>query len=311
MRHISTKKISSIFNISQRGVIKKASRESWQSVPRKGRGGGHEWLIDSMPEKTREQILLAISKEEALIIAEHLKEPEYVGKKEFFPMSSKQEEKAKAKADLLYHYKEWMLKHGKSIEARNEFIASYHNGLLPSIYNVIGKTSWKSIERWKNQMKRGNLTHLADKRGTNASARVFSPEHEEILTRLALHPNAPCFSQVNRAAQGLFKANGLYPISEATVRRFFNKWVNKNFGTWTYTRHGKKAWNDLCAFAIERDYSLISVGDIAVADGHRLNFEIINPETGKPKRMEVVLWYDMASNFPLGGIFSLLKTHNP
>ena len=38
---------------SRSSVIRRARREGWQSRPRAGRGGGHEWLVSSMPEKTR------------------------------------------------------------------------------------------------------------------------------------------------------------------------------------------------------------------------------------------------------------------
>lgn len=37
----------------RRIVLSRARREGWQSRPRAGRGGGHEWLVSSMPEKTR------------------------------------------------------------------------------------------------------------------------------------------------------------------------------------------------------------------------------------------------------------------
>lgn len=37
----------------RRIVLSRARREGWQSRPRAGRGGGHEWLVSSMPERTR------------------------------------------------------------------------------------------------------------------------------------------------------------------------------------------------------------------------------------------------------------------
>lgn len=39
---------------------------------------------------------------------------------------------------------------------------------------------------------------------------------------------------------------------------------------------------------------------MVIADGHTLNFETLNPATGKPMRMTIVLFYDGASNCPLG-----------
>jgi putative transposase len=44
----------------------------------------------------------------------------------------------------------------------------------------------------------------------------------------------------------------------------------------------------------------LKVGDVFVADGHKLAFDIINPETGKPQRMLLILIIDWASRYPVG-----------
>jgi len=67
-----------------------------------------------------------------------------------------------------------------------------------------------------------------------------------------------------------------------------------------FLREGAKAYNDKCAYFLTRDYSDIGVGEVLVADGHVLNFEILNPWTGKQKRMELNIWQDFASEMPLG-----------
>ena len=52
----------------------------------------------------------------------------------------------------------------------------------------------------------------------------------------------------------------------------------------------------------------MNVGDVLVADGHVLNFEIKSPWTGKVKRMALILFYDMASNLPCG--WEILPSEN-
>jgi putative transposase len=74
------------------------------------------------------------------------------------------------------------------------------------------------------------------------------------------------------------------------------------------SREGSKAFNDKILPYIKRDYDKIEVGDILIADGHILDFEIINPITGKPKRMMLVLFFDMKSSMPLG--FEIMPTEN-
>jgi len=85
-----------------------------------------------------------------------------------------------------------------------------------------------------------------------------------------------------------------------TYRRWLESWISYNHDIWTFIREGAKAWNDKCAYAITRDINLLNVGDVIVADGHKLDFEIVNPWTGKACRMILVLWYDMKSSYPLG-----------
>lgn len=51
---------------------------------------------------------------------------------------------------------------------------------------------------------------------------------------------------------------------------------------------------------IEIDISKIEVGNILVADGHVLNFQVINPFTGKPTRATLVGFLDWKSPVLVG-----------
>jgi len=52
---------------------------------------------------------------------------------------------------------------------------------------------------------------------------------------------------------------------------------------------GMKAYHDKVEPYIERDISKIEVGDVTIADGHVLNFQVISPFTGKPMRASQVV----------------------
>ena len=56
----STQELIGLLSITQQAVVKRARREEWRSVPRKGRGGGKLWLVESMPAATRDQIASAL-----------------------------------------------------------------------------------------------------------------------------------------------------------------------------------------------------------------------------------------------------------
>lgn len=50
----TTKELAALLRVeAHTSIVRRARREGWMSRPRKGRGGGSEWLLDSMPEETR------------------------------------------------------------------------------------------------------------------------------------------------------------------------------------------------------------------------------------------------------------------
>jgi len=217
---------------------------------------------------------------------------------------------ALARADLTRLYTEALAKASRKGPAKNEFLAAYRAGVWPKIKDILGDSvSVQSLERWKLKLRRtGSALALADTRGGVRVEPVLTVAHQTIITALVRHPNQPNIAEVCREAIKAFRPAGLPACSEITIRRFIEKWISENYGEFVYARKGKKAWVDECCPYIVRDYSKIQVGDIMVADGHVLNFEILDPETGKGARMELVLWYDMASSYPLG--WEILPTEN-
>jgi len=49
-----------------------------------------------------------------------------------------------------------------------------------------------------------------------------------------------------------------------------------------------------------RDDSTLEVGQVWVADGHTLSFDILNPQTGRAQRMTMIMVMDWASRYPVG-----------
>jgi putative transposase len=198
---------------------------------------------------------------------------------------------------------------GERLSAREQFALAYNSGKShPLIYSVLGPVSWQTLDHW---LKAGDDALLAgDRRGSwKRGCRLLTHEQQEVLLRCALNPNKPRISEAIRLARAVMESRGIQNgHSERTYRRFLIDWRERNRHLWTFTREGKSAWNDDCCLSIERDYDAIDVGDVIVADGHTLNFEILSPWTGKPKRMTLILWYDMKSNFPLG--WEIMPTEN-
>jgi putative transposase len=307
----TTRELMGIFGLATaKSVIGRATRENWQSRPRQGRGGGHEWLTASMPEDTRLSIRHHF---ERLAVAEakSTKKPALVS----LPVNpddldEKRLAKASMKADLLRLYQSWMRQRGRSEHQKELFITAYIAGTWPDILRVVGPTSWKSIERWKIRTERTKSALVnVDLRGlAHRGKTLLTDAHTTIILGHILDPNAPKLSEMVRQIQARCEAKGLHAPSYATIGRFQDRYFRECYDEWIYFREGKKALTDKASISILRDWSLVAVGDVVVADGHILNFETIHPQTGKPKRMTLLLFYDGASNMPLG--WEIMPTEN-
>lgn len=298
--------LAGLLGISDRSVRDRAKREGWQARSARVRGGGNEWLIASMPEDTA----IAIRSAELREIATAEQDYAPVPVNELSPMDAERRAKALARSDLVRMYMGWLRKHGTTVQARADFMAAYEGGAWPELLQKVGKTSWKTLERWKVQQRRaGDLMAIADKRGlAHRGKSLLTERHRQIILGKALHINNPSISYVCNQVPALCMAEGLHVPSPATIRRFLSQYMGDCYAEWTFVREGKKAWNDKAAIWFERNWGLVEVGDILIADGHTLNFETTNPDTGKPCRMTMVLWYDGASNYPLG--WELMPTEN-
>lgn len=301
----STKEIANFCNRTPQWVTKKANEESWKVYEKKGLGGGRFWLFDSISEKIKNIIRMAELKNVPAVCeapTAPIEEPKI--------LSTRKKEHALLKADLLRLYMEYQESHGKTVESKEKFIALYNNRVYPEIFAQVGIVSWKTLERWKNKKNKSNdYLCLADKRGlAHVGKSVLTEAHKAIILGQVLNPNAPLIGQVVRKVESRCQTEGLYVPSEATIRRFISTYMSECYDEFVLFREGKKAWNDKCCISILRDWSLVQVGDVIIADGHTLNFETINPETGKPKRMTLLLFFDGASNHPLG--WEIMATEN-
>ena len=195
---------------------------------------------------------------------------------------------------------------GEVLRAKKRFIRDFNQGEFgpcPDLFKQTGKLTFQTLERWLSKYKAAkDPLALADNRGKHRKGQsCMTPEQARILTAIALSPNRPKMSEVVRMAQARMRFEGIEaPQSDKTFLNFLNEFKKSNFDTWTFFRHGQKTLNDTCLPHIERDWDRVEVGDILIADGHILDFEILNPFTGKPKRMMWVVWFDGRSGMPLG-----------
>lgn len=298
---------------TERSIARIADRDNWSFYWETVRGGSRKmYRAHMLPDQVKKAIL---EQEEirAIVPSSHNHSMT------IHPGQNKacavQEDKANYKAALVRLYMQEIAAAGwgHKEQARENFMAGYNSGAAyPDLYRELGVVSCKTIESWKIKLKKscGNTLQLADRRGKKKGKRSICPTQAAIILAMVRQPKGKSLpkSEIIRLSKDVMQTRGIDTLSEATYRRFLDDWIAVNYDEWIWWREGDKGLNDKCLYWTERDYDMIEVGDIVVADGHILNFLVMNPWTGKAQRMMLVLFFDMKSSMPLG--WEIMPTEN-
>lgn len=218
-------------------------------------------------------------------------------------------QKAAVKADLVRAYveaKEKARRAGKSVvAAADAFTAAYNAGLiLTNAHQALGDKSRQTLERWTKTLRDSDYdcTALAETYGKaqRGQTKVTQAEAELLLQILLDQRRFAVGTAINLTKITLGQRGLKSPSSPATLRRFAARFKQTNYDTWTLARGGEKELNDKVLPYIVRDAARLEVGDVLIADGHRLNAKVINPFTGKPCRPALIAWQDWASRDLVG-----------
>lgn len=219
-------------------------------------------------------------------------------------ISDKGKKIALARFELLRAWKTARSNNGSITKATDDFLQMYNTGLsLPGLFEKLGKVTRGTLYRWDEAIEDSSdwtllvpAYHL-----TEASTPRLNPLEEEVFMRFLLSPNKIRTGTAIRLTKYALQQRGYKTDkSSMTFRRFAEDYIHKNFDTYILMREGQKALKDKVSPYIKRDASLLEVGDAVVADGHRLNFRVINPFTGKPCRATLVIGVDWKSWHPAG-----------
>ena len=215
------------------------------------------------------------------------------------PISSQSLRIANLRFALIQAFNEEASKnHRPRKEIINSFLTRYHAGLLlPDIHSELKKIKRSTLYNWLQLYDQGGVDALVPQwRGSQAEP-IAPAEKQFLLTKL-LDQNKPTIGDsINKCK---FLLGDESPSSPSKLRRFVNDFRRNNYDLWVLEREGEKALNDKCVPYAEREWRDLAVGEAVVADGHKLNFQVINPFTGKPTRAMMVLFWDWKSAYPLG-----------
>lgn len=220
----------------------------------------------------------------------------------FIPEKSKKI--ALARLDLLNQWKEFRRKSDNKLQADYDFV-SLHNTSNSHLFEILGKISRGTLHRWKNIINETeDYTKLIPQyryAKVNEYRTCLTDEEIKIFMSLLLHPNRLCIGKAIALTKYKLKEQGQsYIPADITFRKYANWFKKNNYDKWVLARDGEKALSDKVEPYIKRDASLLEVGDILVADGHKLAFQVINPFTGKPTRATLVGFIDWKSTALVG-----------
>ena len=216
----------------------------------------------------------------------------------------KAKQNALAKLDLIRKWQEFRRKAVNKLQADYDFV-KLHNSSNSYLFSVLGKISRGSLHRWKASLDgTEDYTRLIPNYkyvSVNEYRTCLTDEEIKIFMSLLLHPNRICIGKAIALTKYKLKEQGQSFIpADITFRRYAKWFKDNNYDKWVLARDGEKALSDKVEPYIKRDASLLDVGDILVADGHKLAFQVINPFTGKPCRATLVGFLDWKSTALVG-----------
>lgn len=211
---------------------------------------------------------------------------------------------ALARLDVVHKWLEFRKQSQNKLQADYDFV-NLHNTSNSHLFEVLGTISRGTLHRWKNFINETeDYTKLIPQykyAKVDEYRTILTDEEIKIFTGLLLHPNRMCIGKAIALTKYKLKEQcQSYIPADITFRKYANWFKKNNYDKWILARDGEKALSDKVEPYIKRNASLLEVGDILVADGHKLAFQVINPFTGKPCRATLVGFLDWKSTALVG-----------
>jgi len=180
---------------------------------------------------------------------------------------------------------------------------AYNNGeLVPELLAMDGTHGERTFQRWikKYVDSENDMYSLVRGNSIPESSRKVTETEKNFLLHVLLSPNRISIGTAIRKLKQMDRIDKVKsPTGDRTLRRWCDDWQSNHKPEWNLLRHGRKALREKNLISVLRSNEL-KVGEVWVADGHNLAFDIIDPVTGKAKRMTMIMFYDWASRYPVG-----------
>lgn len=271
------------------------------TVGRGGRGNTVEIVYDTMSDHYKDKVKAVLGDPRKVLgLASDRETKAPADRIPFESLTPTQLRTCGAKYNLVKAFREYAQVNGGEIgkvAAKHEFISLYDAGhLCQHEREILSAVSFQSMERWNKDLREGGeiMDALAPAKRDNVQAISVTPEQQQQLISLYLDRNQPTITAVYRKACREWKYKHITDIpQESAVRRFLKKWKDEHNDIVTLHREGEKAFKEKCMPYIERDPEKLQYMDCWVSDGRVMNFQIVNPTTGKLCRPTMIAWMDM------------------
>ena len=293
-KYITIKELAELKGVSTRAIRLSKGKYITREITVKG-GKSFEILLSSIEPELQEKYY------SKLVLIPPIKQLPIIAD---FHKQNKAKIIALARFDLVNLWKDQRKHQAGKKQFDSDFLSAYNsNTLYPEIYAKIGKVSIGTLQRWKRVLGNSkNYELLIPGYHYEDYSRTKLDEYEkQIFLKFLLNPNKFSIGKAISLTQYVLKThNREYIPAPPTFRRFANWYKSNYFDRWTLLRDGEKALKEQVIPHIKRDISKIEVGEILVADGKRLNFQVINPFTGKPCRATLIGFLDWKSTALVG-----------
>ncbi|MDX1755855.1 MAG: Mu transposase C-terminal domain-containing protein [Marinobacter sp.] len=298
---------------SEKGMIEKAKRESWEAQQRMGRGGGFEYHINNLPLEARKALEAQQAAELLTRVAEAPKQLAPATKAlASQPLTEKQRATADARVTII-----------NAIELlRNQGVTQQAAMVTMLTHAEVGELAVtnpvldKALRMAKDSRGRGNGSPYPSvrslKRYLAKDVKALAPQKRQPEPPPAWvnaflvcwqRPEKPSIAHAYRDMVERW-ASPEQPPSIYAVRRFLDKIgnVSKQHG-----RMGPRELKNLMPF-VRRDFSDMMPAEVYSADGHTFDGEVQHPLHGRPFRPEITSWIDIATRRVVGVSVALAES---
>lgn len=306
---------------AHKNVLEKAVRENWQSQKRKGRGGGVEYELISLPTEVQTEIRSRFMS--AVVEAKPKKLPVVRAEVDVGNLTTKQREIADARMALVAYVLE--LEGSMSrIKAITYLCNLAKQGEMPPhLVELVAVANAKKTAKRTLSVRTLNGWVVDYCKADSASERLqmIAPQVRQPVAVESLNW-LPEFLAVYRNTNGVSVAEAYEEFSWrwqtayadqplwldlmpslSQVRRVMSKFSK------LFKAVGRKTGAELRAMNtyVKRDWSVLKANDVWVGDGHSMKMKVAHPDHGRPFIPELTMVMDAPSRFIVGWSVSLAE----